>query len=105
MRYFVYGKYIRVFQYIRNHDNFYKGFVLEEKFGKRGIEAKSIIESRGGIINNISFWTKKIYIIDSLIIEYENKKSQLLCDFTTITISLCTLAVTIATFYLAFIKI
>lgn len=100
MRYLVYCKYIKVFRYIRNKDDFYKGFELEEKFGKRGEEAKSILESRGGIVNCISCWKKNCAIIDNVIIEYEDKKSQIFWSAIGIVISLCTLMVTIKTLLL-----
>lgn len=104
MRYFVYKKYIKVFRYIRNQDNFYKGFVLEDKFGKRGVEAKSILESRGGIINRINSWDKNLCVIDLIIIEYENKLSQMRFNGVSIIIGLCTLAVTIITLYYTIYK-
>ena len=62
MRYFVYRRYIKVFRYIRNHDND-KISEVEGKFGKRGEEALSILESRGGIINKFTFWDKSNCVI------------------------------------------
>lgn len=100
MRYLVYCKYIKVFRYIRNKDDFYYGIEFEEKFGKRGKEAKSILESRGGIVNCISWWKKNCAIIDNVIIEYEDKKSQIFWSAIGIVISLCTLMVTIKTLLL-----
>lgn len=99
MRYLVYCKYIKVFRYIRDKE-FYKGNRLEELFGKRGEEAKSILESRGGIINCFPGWKKNYALIDSVIIEYEDKKSQIFWSAIGIVISLCTLMVTIKTLLL-----
>ena len=97
MRYLAYRKYIKVFRYIREKEDFYKGFNLEERFGKRGKEAKSILESREGIVNCISWWKKNYAIIDNVIIEYEDKKSQIFWTAVGIIISLCTLLVTLIT--------
>lgn len=97
MRYLAYCKYIKVFRYIREKEKFYKGFDIEDKFGKRGEEAKSILESRGGIVNCISWWKKNYAIIDNVIIEYEDKKSQIFWTAVGIIISLCTLLVTLIT--------
>lgn len=97
MWYLVYRKYIKVFRYIREKEDFYKGFDLEEKFGKRGKEAKSILESRGGLIWHFPCWEKNYAIIDNVIIEYEDKKSQIFWTAVGIIISLCTLLVTLIT--------
>lgn len=97
MRYLVYRKYIKAFRYIREKEEFYKGFDIEDKLGKRGKEAKSILESRGGIVWCFPCWEKNYAIIDNVIIEYEDKKSQIFWTVVGIIISLCTLLVTFKT--------
>lgn len=96
MRYFKYKTYIKVFRYIRDKD-FDRNFLLDEKFGKRGNEAKSILESRKGIVNVFTGWNKNVAIIDSIIIEYEDRVSQLLWNFVIIIISICTFIITLVT--------
>ena len=94
MRYFVYRRYIKVFRYIRNHDND-KISEVEGKFGKRGEEALSILESRGGIINKFTFWDKSNCVIDNIISEYKDKKNQTFWTAISIIISIFALGATI----------
>lgn len=105
--YFKYKKFIKIFKYIKERGNTERlDWILEDKYGTDAEEALSLLMAKGGLTKHLmsSLYETHSAKMDEIILEYEDKCSNMFWSFIKWTIGTGIAVAGLIIAYLSFVK-